>query len=159
MIVDRSGYKVTSKMAGARILKLIQKKHLKSKIMYWESRVQVTPRKSDREGYFLVGMNVFFQFFLFCPGESLHVLVLLFLDLAYFNWYPIRIRVHQGDFWIFFEISYFSDENLSHLLSYPSYVRNILLYIMQNLGIFKKCTISDVLSNRVSEPGSDLRFF
>ena len=156
MIVDRSGYKVTSKMAGARIYDSKETFEIKNHVL-GKQGTSYSPEKRPRG--ILFSWNVFFQFFLFCPGESLHVLVLLFLDLAYFNWYPIRIRVHQGDFWIFFEISYFSDENLSHLLSYPSYVRNILLYIMQNLGIFKKCTISDVLSNRVSEPGSDLRFF
>ena len=35
---------------------------------------------------------------------------------------------------------------------------NVFLFvILLNLGIFEKCTIFDILSDKISEPGSDLR--
>ena len=47
-------------------------------------------------------------------------------------------------------------ENLSMFCSYLSHIWAILLDPLQDLGILEKCTMPDILPDRIPEPGPGL---
>ena len=104
-------------------------------------------------------MNIFQNILFFASWVSPYFLSSC-LFAAYCLWYPIRIRIFHGFYWIFFEIFYFFPWKSVHFLVSSflyNIIWNVLPDILQKFGIFEKIIISDKRSDKISESGSDLR--